>query len=114
MVQISVKVKQSDSPKCNVRLTILTFSISRYFYVYSLGNWGVVGSVWFGFSFELMLDCAPQVFHTASIWLTLALALQRWIFVCKPELAKVWCTVENTKRGIVAIFCLSFLHQITR
>ena len=85
----------------------------RYFYEYSLANWGIVGSIWFAFSFELCCEILPQIFHTASIWLTLALATQRWIFVCKPETAKVWCTLENTKWGIAAIFGLSFLHQIT-
>lgn len=29
-------------------------------------------------------------------------------------MAKSWCTLENTKWGIAAIFCLSCLHQITR
>lgn len=85
-----------------------------YFYVYSLGNMEVVSSVWFGFSFEIMLECAPQIFHTASIWLTLALAMQRWIYVCKPDTARVWCTLENTQLGVAAIFGLSILHQTTR
>lgn len=85
-----------------------------YFYEYSLGNYGIISSIWYLFSFELGCETLPQIFHTTSIWLTLALATQRWIFVCKPEAAKVWCTLENTKWGIAAIFCLSCLHQITR
>ena len=90
------------------------FSIFRYFYEYSLGNYGIISSIWYLFSFELGCETLPQIFHTTSIWLTLALATQRWIFVCKPEAAKVWCTLENTKWGIAAIFCLLCLHQITR
>ena len=31
----------------------------------------------------------PQIFHTASNWLTLTLAVQRYIYVCHPASAKV-------------------------
>ena len=30
-----------------------------------------------------------QIFHTASNWLTLTLAVQRYIYVCHPASAKV-------------------------
>jgi hypothetical protein len=44
----------------------------RYFWLYSMGghahkNWGVAAC----FSLELCLETLPQLFHTASIWLTL-------------------------------------------
>jgi hypothetical protein len=42
-----------------------------------------------------MNEVIPALFHTASIWLTLALAIQRYIYVCHPPLARTWCTMER-------------------
>ncbi len=38
-----------------------------------------------------------QIFHTASIWLTLALAVQRYIYVCHAPIARAWCTIAKTR-----------------
>ena len=46
------------------------------------------------FLFEFGLETLPQLFHSASNWLTLVLALQRYIFICRPALARSWCTVN--------------------
>lgn len=35
------------------------------------------------FLFEMMGETAPQMFHNASIWLTLVLAAQRYIYICQ-------------------------------
>ena len=35
------------------------------------------------FLFELLGETAPQMFHNASIWLTLVLAAQRYIYICQ-------------------------------
>jgi len=35
-----------------------------------------------------LTDTIPTVFHTASIWLTVALAVHRYICVCKPQVSK--------------------------
>jgi len=36
-------------------------------------------------AYVTLTDRLPTVFHTASIWLTVALAVHRYIFVCKPQ-----------------------------
>lgn len=56
----------------------------------------------------------PNFFHTASIWLTLALALQRYVYVCHAPVARTWCTNEKVVRGIWLIFIFSFIHISTR
>jgi hypothetical protein len=38
----------------------------------------------------LMTDVLPTVCHSASIWLTLMLAVQRYIYVCHPGKARIW------------------------
>jgi len=38
-------------------------------------------------AYVTLTDRLPTVFHTASIWLTVALAVHRYIFVCKPQVS---------------------------
>ena len=42
-------------------------------------NWGRTSC----FLFEMLAETTPQMFHNASIWLTLVLAVQRYIYVCQ-------------------------------
>ncbi len=48
------------------------------------------------------------------IRLTLALAMQRYIYVCHADTARVWCTLGKTKKAIAWIFFFAVLHQMTR
>jgi hypothetical protein len=61
-----------------------------------------------------LTDHLPTVFHTASIWLTVALAVHRYICVCRPQAAKTWCTVAKVLWTIVSIYIASCLTHITR
>jgi neuromedin U receptor 1 len=90
------------------------FVSCRYFYIYTLGNTEPIMTKETGYAFEAMLENMPQIFHTASNWLTLALAMQRWVYICHVDAARVWCTMNKTRRGIAAIFIFAFLHQTTR
>ena len=53
-----------------------------------------------------------RILHTASIWLTVVLALQRYICVCHPQVANRWCTIPKTISCIIAICLLALLVQI--
>ena len=46
--------------------------------------------------------------------LTLALAMQRYIYVCHADTARVWCTMGKTKKAVAWIFFFAILHQMTR
>jgi hypothetical protein len=68
---------------------------------------------------SLLTRALPTVFHTMSIWLTLGLAIQRYIYVCHFLLAKKWCTINNVIKasagifvGSVAVHFLMFIDQI--
>ena len=87
----------------------------RHFCIYTLGYDNSNFSGWeMGYVYDLMLDILPQIFHTASIWLTLALAGQRYIYVCHALAARSWCTMERTRKAVALIFFFAFLHQATR
>jgi hypothetical protein len=93
-------------------LTGLT-PVPQYLYFYTFGNhkewvpyeWCVVNSV--------LGRALPTIFHTASIWLTLGLAAQRYIYVCHTLVAKKWCTQQNVLRTIGGIYFLSFVVHIS-
>ena len=63
------------------------------------------------YAFRIMYEIIPNLFHTASIWLTLALALQRYIYICHPILARTWCTSQGINKVVFWIFLLAGLHQ---
>lgn len=57
--------------------------------------------------FPYLATILPSIFHTAAIWLTVYLAVQRFIYICLPKLVRSWCTVERSKQVIISICVLS-------
>ena len=89
--------------------------ILRYIFTFSLG--GHTSLQWTSFScflFEFSLETTPQIFHTASNWLTLALAVQRYIYVCHAPLAKRFCTVPRARITVFCLLGLAILHMVPR
>lgn len=56
----------------------------------------------------------PTIFHTISVWLTLSLAIQRYIYVCHSLHAKTLCTVRRMIRVTATLVILSFLLHAPR
>jgi len=56
----------------------------------------------------------PTVFHTASVWLTVALAGQRYVHVCHAGLGKRVCTVANMLRLIALVYLAAFTLHLPR
>ncbi|XP_071450124.1 sex peptide receptor, partial [Hetaerina americana] len=95
-------------------LTLL-FPAPWLFYMYTFGNhWRPLFPVAACYAWHLMHEVIPALFHTASVWLTLALAAQRYICVCHAATARSWCTMTTARRGVVAIAAAAALHQSTR
>lgn len=96
-------------------LLTLLFPAPWYFYMYTLGNHvKVLYPTAACYAFHCMIEVIPAFFHTASIWLTLVLAGQRYIYVCHPTVARTWCTLPRVMKAMVIVFVLAFLHQATR
>lgn len=57
--------------------------------------------------YSALTDHLPTVFHTASIWLTVALALHRYVCVCKPQvrMSEIWVCISLPFGSIVEIAC---------
>ncbi|XP_053648445.2 sex peptide receptor-like [Cherax quadricarinatus] len=92
-------------------LTVL-FPEPVFFYMYTLNNhakplYPQAACYAWGFLHEDI----PNLFHTASIWLTVALAVQRYIYVCHPPVARTWCTLPRVIKAIIWIFIFATIHQ---
>lgn len=74
----------------------LLFPAPWLLYLYTFGNHNrPLKPLAACYAYNYMNEVIPALFHTASIWLTLALAIQRYIYVCHPPLARTWCTMER-------------------
>ena len=65
-------------------------------------------------AFYFLTDHLPTIFHTASVWLTVALAAQRYVYVCHAIDARRWCTIENSLRAVGVIYVVAVLYQLCR
>ena len=86
-----------------------------FLYMYTLGYYVYPLypiSLCYGWSFTG--EIIPNLFHTASIWLTVGLAMQRYIYVCHAHFAVVWCTISRVKKYITWVFVAAFVHQFMR
>jgi len=86
-----------------------------YIYLYTLGyhedaEWSTVSC----FLYDLLSVTVPQIFHTASNWLTLALALQRYIYVCHAAVAKQWCTLARSRMFVFVVLGFAVTYMLPR
>ncbi|KAL6723089.1 hypothetical protein Aduo_018130 [Ancylostoma duodenale] len=54
----------------------------------------------------------PSIFHTTAIWLTVYLAIQRYVYICVPTLVRRFCTIQRSKQVIFSICIASVLMYI--
>ncbi|XP_050426325.1 sex peptide receptor [Adelges cooleyi] len=93
----------------------LLFPAPWLFYMYTLGNhYKPLTPVESCYAWYAMNEVIPTMFHTASIWLTLALAVQRYIYVCHAPVARTWCTMPRVLKCVAWISIMASLHQSTR
>ena len=90
-------------------------TFSRYVQAYTLGghstmNWTVLSC----FMFEFFLETTPQMFHTATIWLTLGLAILRYFYVCRPDLARLYCTLPIARSIVKVVVSLAIIQTMPR
>ncbi|CAH0718547.1 unnamed protein product, partial [Brenthis ino] len=93
----------------------MLFPAPWLFYMYTFGNhYKPLSPIRACQAWHYMNEVIPAMFHTASIWLTLALAVQRYIYVCHAPVARTWCTMPRVKKCLIYIGVAAFLHQLPR
>ncbi|XP_029636697.1 sex peptide receptor-like [Octopus sinensis] len=85
-----------------------------YLYFYAAGYYQDYVPNWCCRIYHVFTLHIPTIFHTASIWLTLTLAIQRYIYICHSFRARTWCTINNVIKGTVAIYFIAILFHLTR
>ena len=96
---------------------LLTFICPLPWYMFAYTFENHENMTWTTYScslFELSIEMLPQLFHTASIWLTLLLALQRYLYICKVAVAKRMCTTGLTMKIIFGILSVSIVHSLPK
>uniref|UniRef100_A0A1I7WNM8 G_PROTEIN_RECEP_F1_2 domain-containing protein n=1 Tax=Heterorhabditis bacteriophora TaxID=37862 RepID=A0A1I7WNM8_HETBA len=59
-----------------------------------------------------MAAVLPSIFHTTAIWLTVYLAIQRYVYICVPTLVRRFCTIHRSKQVIATICLASILMYV--
>ncbi|KAL1516907.1 hypothetical protein ABEB36_000740 [Hypothenemus hampei] len=81
-------------------------------YMYTFGNhYKPLQPVTVCYTWYIMSEILPNLFHTASIWLTLVLAVQRYIYVCHAPTARRFCTMPIVYKCIGYTILASVIHQ---
>uniref|UniRef100_A0A182JY91 G-protein coupled receptors family 1 profile domain-containing protein n=1 Tax=Anopheles christyi TaxID=43041 RepID=A0A182JY91_9DIPT len=93
----------------------LIFPAPGLLYMYTFGNYyRPLSPVIACYVWNALNEILPAMCHTASVWLTLALAVQRYIYVCHAPAARTWCTIPRVKKCIAYICVAALLHQSSR
>lgn len=103
-----VSLAVSDALTGFVPLPVFT-----YFYTFGAYQSVLVSPAWCRIYRPMSLHL-PTTWHTASIWLTVGLAFQRYIYICHQQVAKRLCTVHNSVIVILAIYVAAIVSQLFR
>ena len=90
------------------------FPLPVFIYLFSLEHYKEKLSLDWCVIYFFFGEFIPTIFHTASIWLTMALAIQRYIYICHSFQARKWCTMQNVLTGTAIIYAISTLAQVSR
>lgn len=62
--------------------------------------------------YDIYASHLMQICLLASIWLTVILAIERWIAICQPFLASKFCTVFRSRIYTAIVFLFAFLCRL--
>ncbi|CAF1503405.1 unnamed protein product [Adineta steineri] len=88
------------------------FPFPTYIFLYTFRHCDDYIPFNYGWFHRINHDVLPFIFHTCSIWVTVVLAIQRYIYVCHSEKAKQWCTVPMALKAIACVNVLALIVAI--
>ena len=87
-------------------MSYLPFAI--HFYIMKEPELKVFQTRSFGWIIFLMFHASFSIVcHTVAIWLTIALAIFRYIYICMPTMGSVYCSLRRAKFTIFAVYALT-------
>lgn len=85
-----------------------------YVFFYSLGNcFDWVPFEWCGL-YPSLSEYLPTITHTASIWLTVLLAVQRYVCVCHSQTGRRWFSRPRILADVLLVLAAATLTHVTR
>ncbi|XP_061164130.1 sex peptide receptor-like [Saccostrea echinata] len=85
-----------------------------FIHFFSLENYEDFVEYHWCYLYKFLGELIPTIFHTASIWLTVTLAIQRYVYICHTATARRFCTIQNVVIASFIIYFLAILSQIAR
>lgn len=85
-----------------------------FVYIYLLGNYKEFVPYDLCVVWDYFTNFIPTITHTASIWLTVVLAFQRFLCVCFPLNVRIWFGKKRTYAAVVIVYILAISCSITR
>ncbi|GAU88306.1 hypothetical protein RvY_01032 [Ramazzottius varieornatus] len=92
----------------------LGIPVPMFIYQYTLGYHSHPVPCYLAMLDLVTTDILPTMCHSASIWLTLMLAVQRYLYVCHPSRARTLCTVPRVTFGIAVIYTIAISYNLPR
>ena len=87
-------------------MSYLPFAI--HFYIMKEPELKVFQTRSFGWIIFLMFHASFSIVcHTVAIWLTIALAIFRYIYICMPTKGSIYCSLRRAKFTIFAVYALT-------
>ncbi|KAL3884528.1 hypothetical protein ACJMK2_024662 [Sinanodonta woodiana] len=90
------------------------FPLPIFLYFFAMGNSVDPMPYNWCYSYKYLFENIPTIFHTASIWLTVGLAAQRYVYICHSIQARTWCTIPNVIRATLIVYVVAILSQVSR
>ncbi|KAK3583040.1 hypothetical protein CHS0354_003974 [Potamilus streckersoni] len=90
------------------------FPLPIFLYFFAMGNYVDPMPYNWCYSYKYLFENIPTIFHTASIWLTVGLAAQRYVYICHSIQARTWCTIPNVIRATLIVYAVAILSQVSR
>ncbi|XP_050406965.2 sex peptide receptor-like [Patella vulgata] len=95
----------ADLSRALLSLPVSLYICVPYFKSYTPYHW----CVYFGLPFIIV----TRMLNTSSVWLTLYLGVLRYISVCHPIKAKIWCRYKIGIRVVIIVFAISFFGFVS-
>lgn len=84
-----------------------------FIYMFSLHKYNQPVSMSWCKAFTNLEFNFPTIFHTASVWLTVTLAVQRYVFIRHKPPTKHWFTMRKTLIIVAVIYFFAVLAQLS-
>ena len=111
LISIAVLTRQTMSSPTNailaglaiadIMVMVVYLPFALHYYVQAFGD---SGHTYPWAVFTLVFVHVTQVFHTVSIWLTVLLAVWRYLAIGHPALNREWCSMKNTFVSIIGVY----------